>query len=127
MFVGVFLNHILFGAIVLILAALFFDVNSTVFIGFVIIAATPPGVAIIPFTVKLDGNLNNAIIGTFAAFLASIFIVPIVVEYFASSANVDSFDLLKVMFVLIILPFIASRFLRHKKKLPTIEKKLEVV
>ncbi len=122
MLVGVFLNHILFGALVLGLAAIFFDVNSSVFIGFVLIAATPPGVAIIPFTVKLNGNLNNAIIGTFAAFLASIFIAPIVIEAFASSANINSFDLLKVMFVLIVLPFIASRFLRNEKILPTIEK-----
>lgn len=122
MLVGVLLNHILFGGIVLGLAALFFDVNSIEFIGFVLIAATPPGVAIIPFTVKLEGNLNNAIIGTFAAFLASIFIAPVVIDFFASSANIDPFDLLKVMFVLIILPFIASRFLRNKKVLPTVEK-----
>ncbi len=122
MLAGVFLNHILFGAIVLGVAALFFDSSSSLFIGFVIIAATPPGVAIIPFTVKLDGNLNNSIIGTFAAFMASVFLAPIIIEAFAGGAGVDSIELLKVMLLLIVIPFILSRFLRNKKVLPIVEK-----
>ena len=110
MLMGVFLNHILFGIILLTIAALFFDVSSPIFIGFVVIAATPPGVAIIPFAVKLKANLNNAIIGTFSAFMASVILAPIIIELFAGNAGVDSLELFKVMVLLIVVPFFLSRF-----------------
>jgi len=122
MLVGIFLNHILFGAILLGLAALFFGYGSPLFIGFVIIAATPPGVAIIPFSVKLNGDLNIAIIGTFSAFMASVFLAPIIIEAFAGSVGVNPMELLKVMLLLIVLPFLASRLLRNEKVLPWVEK-----
>ena len=122
MLVGIFLNHILFGVILLALAALFFGYGTPLFIGFVIIAATPPGVAIIPFSVKLNGDLNIAIIGTFSAFMASVFLAPIIIETFAGSAGVNPMELLKVMLLLIVLPFIVSRLLRNEKVLPMVEK-----
>ena len=122
MLMGVLLNHIVFGVIVLAAALLFFDYGSPIFIGFVIIAATPPGVAIIPFTVKLNGDLNKAIIGTFSAFMASIFLAPLIIEAFAGNEGVNPMELLKVMLLLIVLPFLASRILRIKSILPTVEK-----
>ena len=122
MLMGVLLNHIIFGIVVLAAALLFFDYGSPIFIGFVIIAATPPGVAIIPFTVKLNGDLNKAIIGTFSAFMASVFLAPLIIETFAGNEGVNPMELLKVMLLLIVLPFAASRLLRMKKILPTVEK-----
>jgi BASS family bile acid:Na+ symporter len=122
MLIGVFLNHIIFGILILLIAYLIFGFESELFIGFVIIAATPPGVAIIPFTVKLKGNLNYSIIGTFAAFLASVVFTPIIIGSFAAGAGVSPQELLRVMFWLIIVPFALSRILRHKAILPKVEK-----
>jgi len=122
MLIGVFLNYLVFGVALLAVAALFFDVNSDIFIGFVIIAATPPGVAIIPFTFKLKGDLNYSIVGVFGAFLASVFLTPLIIELFVGQAGVDSMQLLKIMMLLIVLPFGISRLLRQKQFLKTVEK-----
>lgn len=122
MLLGVLLNHIIFGILILFTAYLFFGFESELFIGFVIIAATPPGVAIIPFSVKLGGNLNYSIVGTFAAFLVSILFTPLIIESFAGEAGVEPMELLSVMFWLIVVPFALSRILRYKKILPIVEK-----
>jgi len=122
MLMGVFLNYLVFGVFLLLVASLFFDVKSDIFIGFVIIAATPPGVAIIPFSVKLNGDLNYSIVGVFGAFLASIVLTPAIIELFVGEGGVDSMQLLKIMLLLIVLPFGVSRILRQKQFLNTVEK-----
>ncbi len=120
MLTGILLNHFVYGVLIISIAYLFVDKN--LFIGFIIIAATPPGVAIIPFTAKMKGNLEYAIIGTFGAFVASVFLSPIILEFFIKDSNVSSFKLLNVMFMLIVIPFILSRTLLVKQIKPYTEK-----
>ena len=122
MLTGIFLNYLVVGSVLLLIASIFFDTSSDLFIGFVIIAATPPGVAIIPFSVKLNADLNYSIIGVFGAFLASIVLTPAIIEFFVGSGGVDSMQLLKIMMLLIVLPFGISRILRQKQILKTVEK-----
>ncbi len=121
MLIGVVLNHFVFGILALIAAYIFsFDIN--LFYGFIIIAATPPGVAIIPFTAKLNGNIEYSIIATFGAFLASVFLSPLIIKYFSGSSVVNSFQILKSMVLLILVPFILSRFLLFNKIKPVLIK-----
>ncbi len=68
---GIFLNYILF-SLVIIPLAWFLMPDRELFYGFVVIAATPPGVAVIPFSQILGGNMRYSILGTFGAFLGSI-------------------------------------------------------
>jgi len=110
---GIFLNHIVYGFLMISFAFLFRE-NNNLFVGFIILAATPPGVAIIPFTVKMKGNLNYSILGTFGAFLASIFFTPFIIEVFAKNDSISSFELLKIMIMLIVVPFALSRLLLLK-------------
>ena len=111
---GIVLNHIIFGMIMIPVAFLFrYDQN--LFIGFIIIAATPPGVAIIPFTVKSNGNLNLSILGTFGAFIASIFLAPLIIGGFSGNSDINPVEIFKVMILLIIIPFAVSRLLLLKK------------
>ena len=56
MLVGTVLNYFVFGAVVLILAW-FLMPTKELFMGFVIIVAAPPGVAIIPFSGILKGDI----------------------------------------------------------------------
>jgi BASS family bile acid:Na+ symporter len=108
MFKGIFLNHIIYG-ILMISFAYIFKENTNLFIGFIILAATPPGVAIIPFTAKMNGNLNYSILATFGAFVASIFLSPLIIKIFSGNDSISSFDLFKIMFILIVIPFFVSR------------------
>ena len=118
---GVLLNHFVYGVVMISFAYLFKD-NYSLFVGFIILAATPPGVAIIPFTAKMSGNLNYSILGTFGAFMASIFLAPIIIEVFAGSSEVSSFELFKVMLMLIVTPFLLSRLLLLKPIIKPVEK-----
>ncbi len=114
MLVGIFFNHFVFG-IFIIIVAYFYTFNTNLFYGFIVIAATPPGVAIIPFTFKLKGNLDYSIIGTFGAFLASIILAPLIMYLFIGSTDVNPFAILKIMILLIVVPFAISRLLLLKQ------------
>ena len=119
--VGTFLNYIVFGSIVISLAWLVFG-NSELFIGFVVIVAAPPGVAVIPFTSILNGDIKYAIIGVLGAFIASIFIAPVLVGAFPGGESVDVMKLFVLMIELVLVPMVLSRFLLHKSIVKTVEK-----
>ncbi len=105
MFVGALLNYIVFGVIVITLAY-FTMPTPQLFYGFVVIAAAPPGVAIIPFSYILKGVLG--------AFLSSVIIAPLYVSLFANSQGVSSYSLFIMMVQLVLIPLVISRFLLYK-------------
>jgi BASS family bile acid:Na+ symporter len=118
---GSFLNYIIFGIVVLTLAY-FIVPDSELFLGFVVIVAAPPGVAVIPFTHMLKGDVNYSILGVFGAFLASIFMAPIIIGLFTESGTISPMVLFVLMVKLIIVPLIISRFLLHKSVIKGVEK-----
>lgn len=120
MFMGALLNYVLF-TIVLLPLAWWIMPNKNLFYGFVVIAAAPPGVAIIPFSYILKGRIEYAIIGVTGAFLASIFIAPLFVNLFASSQGVKPFDLFLLMVQLVVVPMLVSRLLLYKPLFKYIE------
>ena len=122
MIMGSLLNYVIFGTVITSLAY-FLMPTSELFLGFVIIAATPPGVAIIPFSGILHGDLKYGVIGTLGAFLASLFFAPLILNIFSElDGGINSFDLFLVMAKLVILPIILSRILLFKPIKTRVEK-----
>ena len=121
MLTGIALNYVAFSAVMLPLAYWLMPTKE-LFYGFVIIAATPPGVAIIPFSFILRGNVVYAIISVTGAFLGSILIAPLMVKLFATSSGINPTDLLLLMLQLVVAPLVVSRFLLWKPIKPFIEK-----
>lgn len=117
---GILLNYGLFSLVLLPLAYWFMP-TPELFYGFVVIAAAPPGVAIIPFSYILKGDVIYAIIGVVGAFLGSIFIAPLLVNLFAASKGISSWDLFIMMVQLVVVPLIISRFLLWKPLFKYIE------
>ena len=117
---GILLNYGLFSLVLLPLAYWFMP-TPELFYGFVVIAAAPPGVAIIPFSYILKGDVIYAIIGVVGAFLGSIFIAPLLVNTFAASKGISSWDLFIMMVQLVVAPLIISRFLLWKPLFKYIE------
>ena len=113
MLVGTFLNYFVFGSIVLVLAW-FLMPSKDLFLGIVVIVAAPPGVAVIPFSGILKGDIEYSILGVFGAFLASIIIAPVLVEIFANGASISAWSLFILMIKLVLIPLIASRLLLYK-------------
>jgi BASS family bile acid:Na+ symporter len=113
MLFGAFLNYFVFGTVVLALAW-FLMPTKELFLGFVLIVAAPPGVAVIPFTGILKGDVEYSILGIFGAFLASIAIAPILIQFFSKGESVSAMSLLILMLKLVFIPLVVSRFLLYK-------------
>ncbi len=110
---GFLLNYVLFSA-VLLPVAYFLSPTKEIFYGFVIIAATPPGVAVIPFSYMLGGNLKKSILGTLGGFLASILVTPLMIKLFTGEESMSFFELFMNMIKIILIPLLLSRILLTK-------------
>ncbi len=115
-----FLNFILQAIILLGISYFIFDKN--IFNGFVIIAATPPGVAVIPFTYTFKGNLNYSFRAILGTYLISIFLSPLIIYMFSEGVILDPLIIVGVILKIIIIPLLLSRILLIKKVYPITEK-----
>ena len=123
MLAGTVLNYMFFGG-VMILLAWFLMPTRELFMGFVVIAVAPPGVAIVPFSGILKGDIDYSIIGVTGAFLASVVVTPVVIGLFnQGDVSVSSAQLVWLMVKLVIIPLLLSRLLL----LPGIEKPVKQV
>ncbi len=100
----------------------YFFTDKDTYYGFVVIAASPPGVAIIPFTYLFKGDLNYSFKGFLGTYLLSIIITPLIITFFAKEANIDIHHLLILIFQIIVIPVIISRILLLKPIILTVEK-----
>lgn len=75
-FLTIILNYFVFAAAMLTMAY-FFIPEKELWVGFVIIAFAPPGVAIPPFTSILGGNVKFSLTGVIGAYIAAMIIIPL--------------------------------------------------
>ena len=108
---GLLLNYFLLGGLLLGLNyALIRDENLRA--GFVIMAAVPPAVAVIPFTVLLDGDSPFSLVATIGCYLGALVIMPILTLALLGEGFADSRKLVMIMLELIFAPLVISRLLR---------------
>lgn len=118
---SVLMNYFIFGAVLLSLSFLLFD-DKSIQTGFIVIAATPPGVAVIPFTAIFKGNMKFALIGILGSYLAAIILSPLIITIFTDAKSADPMRILETIAIVVVVPLILSRLLRLKKVYPTTEK-----
>ncbi len=126
---SVFLNYLVFGTIMMGMAALFFPVRdmNPYFIGFVLLAAAPPGPSVIPFAQMLGGDNHFSVTGVFGLHLLAVVLAPLVLIVFLGQSVVGPWPVIEMMGKVIVLPLVVSRFLRHPRILPIVEKTRETV
>lgn len=91
-------------------------------VGFVILAAVPPAVAVIPFTYRLDGDIEFSLVGTVASYLAAIFITPLIAISFVGTSLIPPGRLLLTLGELIAIPFGVAYLLRRTGLASRLEK-----
>jgi len=111
---GIILNYLLLGSAIILLTFLLIPEKSLQ-IGMILVAASPPGVAIMPFSAILSGNMVFSLFATFGAYLAAIIITPLITILFTGAIGFPFSGLVLNIFYLIILPIIFSRFMRLEK------------
>jgi bile acid:Na+ symporter, BASS family len=80
-------------------------------VGFIILAAVPPAVAVIPFTLFVKGDNDFSVVGTIGAYLGALVMAPLIMVYFVGPGFVDPRKLIVVFLELIIAPIILARIL----------------
>jgi BASS family bile acid:Na+ symporter len=90
--------------------------------GFVLIAAVPSAVAVVPLTLLLGGNTRFALLGTVALYGASLAVTPLISLVFLGSSYIDLAELLVTLAELIVAPIVVSRLLRRTPVAPRVER-----
>ncbi len=101
-------NFILLSGISLISSFFVSDVNYK--IGIIVFAAMPPAVAFIPIAALLGGNLEKSFITQLLSYLFAFIFTPLLIYLFFRE-SVNLLEVVKILFILIIIPFIMSRFI----------------
>jgi BASS family bile acid:Na+ symporter len=112
--VGITLNYGVLGGLMLVLSRLnIFEESFRT--GYVILAAVPPAVGIIPFTGFMEGDMDFSLIGSIAGYLGAFIFTPLILFSFLGLTSGFQFKLLITMVELIIIPLILSRVLVYTK------------
>ncbi len=119
--VSILFNYIIFGALAIFLAWMFFPPDAY-FMGFVVIAFSPPGIAVIPFSNILHGNTNYTILATLGSYLAALLILPWIFDLFPGESSLNRIDILLFLVKIIVIPLLLSRLLLFKPVKPVVEK-----
>jgi BASS family bile acid:Na+ symporter len=107
---GIALNYVILGGLILGLSALLIT-DGELRDGFVIMTAVPPAVAVIPFSVILNGNQTLSLIGTIGSYLAALGITPLIAYFFLGGAFGHPVKIVTIMMELILVPLMLSRVL----------------
>jgi len=107
---GIIMSYIILGNIIIGISALVIR-DEMLWTGFVLLAAAPPAVAVIPFSGFLRGNGPLSLIGTVGAYLGALVIIPLISLNLLGAVTFDPYKLLLIAVELIILPFAVSRLL----------------
>jgi bile acid:Na+ symporter, BASS family len=117
---GIGMNYLCLGGVLLGLAALMIE-DPAIRSGFVLLAAVPPAVAVVPFTLFLKGNNMFSLVGTLGAYLGALVITPLMGAALLESGSIDPLKLLLIMVELILVPLVVSRILVWVKLAPRLE------
>jgi BASS family bile acid:Na+ symporter len=111
---GIIMNYIILGNVIIGISALLIR-DEMLWTGFVLLAAAPPAVAVIPFSGFLRGDGALSLIGTVGAYLGALVIIPLISLTLLGSATFDPYKLLMIILELIVLPLAVSRLLIRRR------------
>jgi BASS family bile acid:Na+ symporter len=118
--VGLALNFGLHGGLILALSAIL-SPSHALFTGFVLVAAVPPAVAVVPFTVLLQGDRDFSFLATSGCYLGALALTPLMTVGLLGAAFIHPLKILKILLLLILLPLLISRLLRWGHLAPRLE------
>jgi BASS family bile acid:Na+ symporter len=107
------LNYAFLSSLIILLSiAIIEDIELR--LGFFVMAAAPPAIAIVPFSKLLGGNTSEAVISNGIIYILSLFLAPSII-LMLTGKTVDALEILQVLFAIILIPMALSRFFRVKR------------
>lgn len=110
---GILMNYLILATVIIALSALMIR-DEALRVGFILVAAVPPAVAVIPFANLLEGDQTLALIGTVGAYMAALIVMPAITLNLIGASFIEPWKLATVMLELIVLPLLVSRLLLWK-------------
>ncbi|MFP3952183.1 MAG: bile acid:sodium symporter family protein [Candidatus Bathyarchaeia archaeon] len=107
---GVTMSYIVQGGSILLLIGLI-PLEEALQTGFIILAAVPPAVGVIPFTGFLNGDVEFTLIGCLSCYLVAFIFTPLILFYFLGVSTDTQVKLFTTLVELIIIPLVLSRVL----------------
>ena len=105
---GTAMSYLVLGGAILALSKAIIE-DEALRTGFVLIAAVPPAIAVIPFSHFLKGDMPYSLIGTVGGYLSALPLMPLMALGLLESMPVGAWQLVEIMLYLIVLPLAASR------------------
>ena len=107
---GIGMSYLVHSSVILGLSFLLIE-SPEIRKGFILIAAVPPAVAVIPFSDILGGDKAFSLIATTGCYLSALVIMPLIMLRLLGPGFFDPMKLLSVVMLLIVIPLLVSRSL----------------
>ena len=108
---GLALNYGLLSGLILLLSYNLQD--QALRQGFIVMAAVPPAIAVLPMTRILLGDMRLSFLSEVISYLASLALMPAIIYAFTLQTGVSLVYLVQMSLLLILLPALASRVVRR--------------
>jgi bile acid:Na+ symporter, BASS family len=103
-------NYFFLSGMILLLNHLLIK-DRDLYAGFVVMAAIPSAVAVLPFTYLLKGEMMVSLIGSASLYLLALIVAPLISFQFLEVGRIEPLKLISVLVQMILIPFIVSRVL----------------
>ncbi|MCU0852924.1 MAG: hypothetical protein MUC90_06730 [Thermoplasmata archaeon] len=105
------INYVMLTGLILGLGLFF---SGDYWIGWVLMAAAPSAISVVPFTTVLGGETSKALFSTAVNYLAALALMPLMTLLLLGS-SVSTTSLVYSLLILIVLPMVASRVVMRAK------------
>jgi len=107
----VFVINYLFLSGLILLANYLLIKDHDLYVGFVIMAAIPSAVAVLPFTYLLRGEMMVSLMGSASLYFLALVVAPLISLQLLDVAKIEPVKLVTVLIQMILVPFLISRLL----------------
>ncbi len=107
----VFLINYLFLSGIILLANHLWIEDQDLYVGFVVMAAIPSAIAVLPFTYLLKGEMMVSLIGSASLYLLALGMAPLISFHLLEIGTIEPIKVISSLIQLILIPFVISRVL----------------
>jgi len=118
--VGVFMSYVILGNFIVGLGA-FLVHEERLWTGFIIMAAVPPALAVVPLARFRGGNQMYAVIGTIGAYIGALVIIPVIAAGLLDMRSLHITGIIVAAVVLIFLPLLLYKVIVTRRLQARIE------
>jgi BASS family bile acid:Na+ symporter len=118
--VGVFMSYVILGNFIVGLSA-FLIHDEKLWIGFIIMAAVPPAIAVAPLGSSWRGDEIYAVMGTIGAYIGALIVIPLIAAGLLDMHSIDITRLIVVATALIFLPLLLFKIILRRRLREKIE------